>query len=79
MSEITTVEAHATKALEAIILDCQLRRQDVRMLLGFVRRAQEIIKTAYSSPEWLQCHRTERTDETEWMIRDYLEEFDDEF
>lgn len=39
-----------------------------------LRRAFEIVKSAYATHEWLLHSRTERTDETLEMLMDYFSE-----
>lgn len=67
------------KGLEAVGQEVESTRRDARQLQEFLKRAREVIESAYQCEEWLQFYRTERTDETEWMIRDYLDEFGNEY
>ncbi len=44
----------------------------------WLRRAQQIIDSAYATPEWMRNSRTDYTDDTALVIRDYLAEFEEE-
>ena len=65
----------ALLTLEIVMPESEHASRNMNTMHQWLLRAKELINSAYACPEWLRQCRSERTDETERIIRAYLEEF----